>query len=186
MIPTLSRYSPMKPSASAQPALPLSMNPSPSTAVHQRSGLHSQKWKDLNAYFLTLIRVSQIENSYRADDLSFSEIISADPQVYINKLEEIKIRIESYIRFIHNLNENEAFHETRWIHEQESVIRELNSPEPLIPNEMVSAFAKERGQWVMSSSSEFITSFLKMWKTFLTQVETEISKFQTPASEQTS
>jgi hypothetical protein len=176
----------MKPSTSAQPALPLSTNPTPSTAVHQRSGLGSQKLKDLNAYFLTLIEVSKIENSYRADDLSFSGIISADPQAYINKLEEIKIRIESYIRFIHNLNENEAFHETRWIHEQESVIRELNSHDPLIPNEMVSAFAKERGQWVMSSSSEFITYFLDLWQPFLTQVKNEISNFETAASEQSS
>jgi hypothetical protein len=38
MIPTVTRYSPMKPSTSAQPALPLSTNPTPSTAVHQRSG----------------------------------------------------------------------------------------------------------------------------------------------------
>jgi len=84
MIPTTTRYSPMKPYASAQPALPLSTNPTPSTAVHQRSGLGSQKLKKLNAYFLTLIQVSKIENSYRADDLSFSGIISADPKVYIN------------------------------------------------------------------------------------------------------
>ena len=100
----------------------------------------------------------------------------------MNKLEEIKIRIESYIQFIHNLNENEAFHETRWIPEQESVIRGLNNTDELIPNEMVSDFAKERGQWVMSCSRKFITYFLDLWQPFLTQVEAEISKFQEPTS----
>jgi hypothetical protein len=182
MIPTVTRYSPMKPSTSAQPALPLSTKPTPSTAVHQRSGLGSQKLKKLNAYFLTLIQGSKIEKDYRSEDLSFSGIISADPQVYINKLEEIKIRIESYIRFLHNLNGNEAFHNYGSVYKQESVIRELNSHDPLIPNEMVSDFATERGQWAAYSSKDFIKYFLELWQPFLTQVKNEISKFQTPAS----
>ncbi|MFN9690539.1 MAG: hypothetical protein ACK551_00345 [Vampirovibrionales bacterium] len=173
MIPTLSRYSPSKPSTSAQPALPLSMNPSPlkppSTAVHQRSGLSINEWKRLNSLFDVIVKAHEKSNLPFFKDNKIN-ILSNNVGDYLLGFKRLQKRANAYLLALgdpsfNTLDEDKQFElllskygESIPEHDEVEMRRSLN---------------EYRNQLKKPIN---LPDFTKHWQTFLTSVEEEIKR----------
>jgi hypothetical protein len=183
MIPTVTRYSPMKPSTSAQPALPLSTNPTPSTAVHQRSGISSGYLQRLRDVSFGDVYKSYEFNGYTANN---GVLLHMLPQIekdrYLYALEALKLRVLLCLDCLRTDEFKEFKSGKAW--------KKISEKYNLLPPDTVHILEIEGAfeEFLTERQSPYFSleTLCQSWETLLTEVEAEISKFQTPASEQTS
>ncbi|MFN9690541.1 MAG: hypothetical protein ACK551_00355 [Vampirovibrionales bacterium] len=187
MIPTVTRYSPSKPSTSAQPALPLSTNPTPSPAVHQRSGFTIEKWNTLRYKFNDLCEVYRLYKKGNVPDR-----VDNDPNNYIKDLKKLYDEATFYKAFyeelrqkkVHRLYTSEEGNATKLKKEIrtsiEKAIQEcIDSGQDLDKDKMLTLYdeftqiIKNRG-----NAKEDLNTLLGLWSILSRDIEEQIKNIQ--------
>ena len=171
MIPTLSRFSPTTPQLALTPTNNKSIaNQSP----HQRSGFSS-------GYLQRLIKYSlgDVYKAYeRYGDTPSHELPEMAKDFYLAMLEPLKLRVSLCLECLRT----DEFKEFKPGEPWRKIVEKINllPPHTVHSLEIEDAFKEFRTERL---SPYFSLEILCMsWEYFLTKVEAEISKFQTPAS----
>jgi len=145
---------------------------------HQRSGI--------SLGYLQRLRDFSLGDVYKAyemnGDTPSHELPEMAKDFYLAMLEPLKLRVSLCLDCLRT----DEFKEFKPGEPWKKIVEKINllPPHTVYIPEIEGAFKEFRTERLSPYFS--LETLCKSWETFLTEVETEISKFQTPASEQTS
>jgi hypothetical protein len=152
-------------------------------SLHQRSGFSFGYLQRLSDYCLGYVYKSYEYNGYTANN---GVLLHMLPQIrkdrYLSELEALKLRVLLCLECLRTDEFKEFKSDKAWKKISEKI--NLLPPHTVYILEIKGAFEEFLTERLRADFS--LETLCQSWETFLTQVETEISKFETPASEQTS